>query len=124
SERYARVAIERKQKTLAGKFELVEGGTIQGKRELTASGGDCATLASSLAMAVAIGIDPMSLARPSGGELPPLPPPDSPPPPPPPPLARPPPPPLRSPPRRSPSAPPPGWGRAHPPERSRLPPWG
>lgn len=77
------VAVHRRGTGIVGVLELR--GPKPGQRELASPSGDCRELLDSFAVAIAIGIDPSSLTRPTGEPPPPAPlPPPTPPPQPPP----------------------------------------
>ncbi len=107
--------ITRNRRRLRGRVEVTNAaGATVGTREIESSRRDCAEVASAMALAISIVIDPLSLTRPPPPPAPPVAPPPPPPPPPPPappppvvvaaPVTPPPPPPVR---RVAPPPPPP-----------------
>ncbi len=107
--------ITRNRRRLRGRVEVTNAaGATVGTREIESSRRDCAEIASAMALAISIVIDPLSLTRPPPPPAPVVPPSPPPPPPPPPvvvvePIASPPPP------------PPPPIVRRAPPPPSRRP---
>ncbi len=96
------VTVTRRGGGIVGTLSLK--GPRAGQREIVSPRGDCHEVVDALAVAIAIGIDPSSLARPPGTPPPATPGPAGPPPGPPPPAA--PPPPLAAPTESPPPAPP------------------